>query len=105
MYIASRKTARVYRHFEGYKYENGSPPKKFTNPIIGEAGIVEFSNYVNNTTEGSGVHGHVIRGTHVRCILTISSTNTLPLISGCPDLFSCPPTTNPNELTQLIYVH
>jgi len=47
--------------------------KKFTNPIIGEAGIVDFSNAVDNTTEGSGVHGHVIRGTYVRSILTVSS--------------------------------
>jgi hypothetical protein len=74
------------------------PKKKFTNPIIREAGIVELSNAVDNTTEGSGVEGHVIRGTNTRSILTTSSTNTLPLISGYPDLFYCPPTTNPNDV-------
>jgi hypothetical protein len=72
--------------------------KKFTNPIIRGAGIVDFPNAVDNTTEGSGVRGHVIRGTYVRSILTVSTTNTLPLISGYPDLSSCPPTNNPYEL-------
>jgi len=62
------------------------PLKKFTNPIIGEAGIVDFSNAVDNTIEGSGVHGHVIRGTHVRSILTVPSTNTFAFDFWIPSL-------------------
>jgi len=81
---------------------NGSPPpkkKKNLQILLFEKPVpLNFQMLLTKTTEGSGVHGHVIRGTNVRCTLTVSSTNTLSLISGYPDVFSCPPTTNPNEL-------
>lgn len=49
----------------------------------GDAEFVGISDAADKATEGPSVHGRVIRGIHVHCVLSVASVTVLSLIYGC----------------------